>query len=99
MSHGAALPRDVSIYVASIAGWKHEGHKIARRILFMCPSRESVPRQGHAFRSRRGLDVSAFAAGMHIHESEGCPLAGIAGLDSYDVLVIFRADLEFSDRP
>src|SRR5580698_5254738 len=44
------------------------------------------------------LDVSVLALRMHIDEREGRPLASVARLDGYDVLIILGANYELDDR-
>src|SRR5258708_11733216 len=46
---------------------------------------------------RPSLDVSAFAARMHVDQSEGRSLARLTGLDGHGMLVILGADLQLSD--
>lgn len=41
------------------------------------------------------LDFAAFASGVDVDQGEGCSFTCIAGLDGYDVLIIFCADFQF----
>ena len=44
------------------------------------------------------LDFAAFASGVDVDQGESCSFTCIAGLDGYDVLIIFCADFQFGYR-